>query len=807
MFERRLRIFLALLFLGGLILAARAAQVQVGQGGEWADRAASAAERLTYLAPERGKIVDVRGVVLAADVPAFEACVNYRAIPTEGPDAKWLDDEAMRRARKLPAWKGSDKAARAALVAQEAAGVRRDLEALWDLLARVSNQDRASIDAIRNDVARDVEGKHDAYWQSRYRKAKADFDALPPPPWYERWISGTRVAPTPEKFQGDPIGEQLAFHPILGDVGQAVYNELKLAQDWLPQYRPSGTGAWRSVLELRPAVRRSYPLGDVACHVIGTVGPVSREDRENDPNKADPTRRYALVDRIGREGLEKLAEQQLRGTRGTRKTDRAGGQLATEESKPGQVIRTTIDSALQREIQQAFQSVDFIGPFNPLDREHHKDRDKVQIPMNGAAVVIDIATGEVRALVSVPTYDLNQFDELYPLLSRDDLNRPLNNRALVDAREPGSTAKPIIGLGAVTARLTTASDRIECLGKPVIDGKPQSRPRCWTVSMYGEQHIHHDVPWGAQHPTGFLDLADAIERSCNVYFVTEGDKLGVEGISEWMRRFGYGRTTGIGLPENPGLVPVMAKIRPSDRRNAAWFASIGQGLVWATPIQVANEMATIARDGLWMRPRLVPAGSGVPLPTTRPDGSVIEDRRDLHLDRAALAAVHAGMFRVVNSDAGTGTKVRDDALGVTIAAKTGSATAQQMSRFVRDDEGKTHVQWIPYGTRDFPNPEVPWYRASDFDENGKPRGTHSWVGGYAPANDPKVAFAVYVEYGSSGGVAAGSVVKRLIAACAKYGYVPSSAIHAVPTTPSGELLRDEPMMTEEPAGGAPQPAD
>ncbi|RYG64767.1 hypothetical protein EON77_19320, partial [bacterium] len=258
MFERRLRIFLALLFLGGLILAARAAQVQVAQGDEWAERAASAAARLTYLAPERGKIVDVRGVVLAADVPAFEACVNYRVIPVDGPDAKWLEDEATRRARKLPEWRGAEKAVRAQLVAREADGVRRDLDALWALLARVSNQDRAAVDDMRREVVRDVQAKHDAYWQGRYRKALADFEALPPPPWYERWISGTRVAPTPERFQSDPIGEQLAFHPILGDVSQAVYNELKLAQDWLPQYRPSGTAAWRSVLELRPAVRRSY---------------------------------------------------------------------------------------------------------------------------------------------------------------------------------------------------------------------------------------------------------------------------------------------------------------------------------------------------------------------------------------------------------------------------------------------------------------------------------------------------------------------------------------------------------------------
>ena len=290
MFERRLRVFLALLFLGALVLAGRAAQVQVGQGDAWRDLSASNAERVAFIQPERGKIVDVRGVVLAEDVPAFEACVNYRALPVDAPDAKWLDDEANRRAKKLPAWRGADKPARAALVAQESAGVRRDLDALWDLLARVSNQDRAAIDKIRAEIAKDVEGKHDAYWQARFRKATADFGALPAQPWYERWVSGPRVAPKADAFQDDPIGEQVAFHPILADVSQAVYIELKLAQDWLPQYRPSGGATWRSVLELRPAVRRNYPRGDVACHVIGTVGPVDKDDRETDPNKDDPQR-------------------------------------------------------------------------------------------------------------------------------------------------------------------------------------------------------------------------------------------------------------------------------------------------------------------------------------------------------------------------------------------------------------------------------------------------------------------------------------------------------------------------------------
>lgn len=793
MFERRLRVFLALLFIGGLILAARAAQVQVSQHGEWERRAELGSERVRFLTPRRGDIVDVKGVVLATDVASFEACVNYRAVPAE-PDAAWLAAEARRRARKLPEWRAAaDEAARATLLAREVQGVRADLEAMWTLLARLSGQDRAQIELVRADVTQEVEAKHAAYWRGLYAKAQKDFEELPPAPWYERWVAGARVAPTPESFQDKPIGEQLAFHPIVADVSQAVYNELKLAQDRFPQYKPDNA-PWRSVLELRPAVRRSYPLGDVACHVIGRVGPVSREDRADDPNRADERRRYALIDRIGREGLEALAEQQLRGKRGEHRTDRAGAHLGTAESEPGQTIRATIDVALQADIQRAFARVDFEGP--DKDAQNHAIPERM--PMNGAAVVIDVRTGEVRALVSVPTFDLNKFDELYPKLVADELNWPMRNRALMDAVEPGSTAKPIVGLAAITEGLLGVHDTVECDGYAHITdprGRPFTvqRPRCWTMSMFGKSH--HTTPYGAPHPTGFLTLADAIERSCNVYFVTESARLGLEGLSNWMQRFGYGRITGIGLPEARGLVPTQARIPADERFSAPWLASIGQGKVNATPIQVANEMATIARLGIWMRPRLVPAGAGVPLPTTRPDGSAIEERVDLKLNPDAVRAVHAGMFNVVNGEAGTGKRVRDPASNVKVAAKTGSATASQLSRplrgpdgvQLRDERGFLRTEAIPYGTMAAPNRDIPWYRTSGVDEaTGRLKGTHSWVGGFAPADKPEVAFAVYVEYGNSGGVAAGSVVRELIRACVRHGYV---------TEPGGrrpmpELMRD-----------------
>jgi penicillin-binding protein 2 len=306
------------------------------------------------------------------------------------------------------------------------------------------------------------------------------------------------------------------------------------------------------------------------------------------------------------------------------------------------------------------------------------------------------------------------------------------------------------------------------------------------------------VPSAAPHPNGLLTLADAIERSCNVYFETQGHKLGIQGLSYWMRQFGYGRPSGIGLPEARGLVPDKARIDATQRGSAPLFSSIGQSWVLTTPIQVANEMATIARDGVWQRPTLLVD----PPPATQPaDPDAVPDRYDLHLDPTALREVQTGMMNVVNSRAGTGSQVRRD--DVVVAAKTGSAQATPLvrnlpkinGRYQLDEDGHVRYEIIPYGSHDAPNRELPWYRMSGVDETTKRRkGTHSWVAGYAPATNPQVAFAVYVEYGGSGGIGAASVVNKLIESCIRHGYVTASGVVA-PVVPAN-LARPE----ELPAG-------
>lgn len=783
MFERRLRIFLVIIFVGALLLAARAAQVQIVDADEWLAEANASAERVTYLDAPRGDLLDVQGRIIARDVPTFEACVNYRALPLN-PNPAWLRQEASRRARKLAEWSEADADGRELLISQQAQAIENELEEMWDLLARVSSPNpddfaaaRKAIDDARKEIIRGVEEKQNRFWQREYQKALKEFNDTPPAPWYERWIVGDRVAPKPEDFQKKEIRDQFEFHPILPDITQEMYNRLKLAQDHFPQYKSVG-GSYISVLDLRPAVRRDYPFGEVAAQTIGRVRAVSGEDRKGDKNSEDERRRYGLVDRIGGEGLEALLEDRLRGTRGERRTNRRGENVSVHEASRGESVRTSLDLELCKAIQEAFQTVEFHGP-----KINGVDPPVEFLSMNGAAVVIDVQTGQVRALVSVPSYDPNQFEKLYRSLAVDDLNRPMVNRALMDEREPGSTIKPVIGLAAVTQKFLSATDTIECDGYPHINGRRMERPRCWTMSMF---NISHHQTAGGPHPTGHLTLAEAIERSCNVYFVSQGAKLGLEGEAYWMKRFGYGQPTGIGLPERNGIVPRFDLIDPGERASASWYAAIGQGPVLATPIQVANEMATIARDGVWLRPTLL-VDSKLP-PTTLPDGSPRPDRVDLKLDQDAIRAVKRGMEAVVSSPAGTGARVNRDVHGnsvfnLRIAAKTGSATASQLTRPIRDENGKIVVnkdgvaimEAVPYGSREAPNREVPWYRLVGFDDDGSSKGAHSWVGGFVPAENPRFAFAVYVEYGGSGGIGAASVVRATIRKCIEFGYLQEDA--------------------------------
>jgi penicillin-binding protein 2 len=777
MFDRRVKIFLSVLIVFTLVLICRAVQLQVVERSFWANKAVEMMSTGDLVETTRGKLLDRKGRVIAEDAPCTDACVYFQAIPRE-PDADWVKARAKDRLvnRLGGDYIHADKAQRETLLAAEIDAVRNDIDAMWNKLAELGKMSREEMDDRRQAVVRKVWARRRQVMYARYQKALRDLDNREPSPWYQNWLMDDS-ADTPELDEfAITVGEQTAAHVILPAISDEVRNFLDKNRDKYPG------------LKLQRGTHRYYRYGDAAAHVIGHLSYVMAEDRKSDPNKTDELRRYYDNDLIGRTGLEALCEPLLRGVRG--KVERTTGENGTIRTNipavAGKDVHTTIDIELQKEIQEIFTHI----PFRADTDFPWTDT----LRMLGAAVVIDVQTGEVIALVSYPTYDLNRFDEDYAELAGNMVEFPMLNRATQVALEPGSTVKPMVGLGAITSGIVSPDVKIECTGYLTINGHTYYNvARCWVASMYESRFgrsgvAHHPFPY--PHPDGFLTYPDALERSCNVFFETLADRMGMEELRKWYSRFGLGRPTGIGIAEVKGEIPLDRSIPAVMRAPATWFSGIGQSQVRATPIQMANVVATVARDGIWMRPRLVPDGT-LP-PSTNPTEN--PDRVDLQLSRAALAEAKQGMHAVVYGAAGTGVLRDLDKLGVEIAGKTGSAQAAPL-RLPRVDpltgkvvtttfdvpvedkqtgqvrvETRTREVWDPVeiGTHEHPNPTAPWYRGTGSDQNHI---SHAWYTAFAPADHPKVAVAAMVQYGGSGGAAAGYVVREVLERLVQHGYL------------------------------------
>jgi penicillin-binding protein 2 len=773
MFERRLKIFLAFLFVVTCVLVARAMQLQVLQRDEYRRQAQMEMTDEELTETIRGQILDRKGHPIAQDVPCINACVDYRAITRE-PDVEWVRSIATKRATRRDDYAQGDTARRREIIKEEIAATNDRIKLMWAKLARLAEKSpetlddsdegpidaAAAIDQIRDRIIRSVESRRRYLWYTRYDAAVKEHEHAPKPSWYKRFLSDTSTqAPELDDFDVD-MKEKVSPHVILEDISPQLQNELgKNLEDY-----PG--------LQLMAGLRRVYPYKSAACHLIGHLSGVKREDLDDIDGEL---RRYRANDKIGRTGLEALFEPLLRGTRG--QVRRVGGdekQASVLEAKPGQDVATTIDIVLQDDVQQMFQKV-------KLDPKNKED----VAPLHGSAAVIDVPTGEVLCLASYPDYDANDYYKDYALLASDNLNKPLLNRATQYPLVPGSTMKPLIGLGAITQGVLGPAEPIECTGYLVIGKRKFTKTyRCWTMQRFGYTGMgdHHQIPRPHPQPgeqgtqPGFLTFSDALERSCNVFFETVGNRLKIEGESYWMRRFGLGEKTGLGVAESAGYVPDSYK--GAQRDAAAWLAGIGQGPVGVTTIQMANVAATIARNGVWLRPRLY--GPEVHIerkPSTQPTpGELRPDREDLRLSPAGLAAAHDGMYRVVNSDViGTGNQAKRD--DVVVAGKTGTAQAAAFlvpkidpvtKAPMRDEKGNKILEPLEISTKEHPNPLAPWYRGSGASGTDL---AHAWFIGYAPADNPRIAVAVMVEYGGSGGIAAGTIAKDILEACIEHGYL------------------------------------
>jgi penicillin-binding protein 2 len=426
---------------------------------------------------------------------------------------------------------------------------------------------------------------------------------------------------------------------------------------------------------------RAYPFGEEFAHVLGYVAAVSPEDKKNDN---DPLLSLPGF-RIGKRGIEKTFDEQIRGAPGISRVEvnahgRVIRELSREAARPGQDIYLTIDRELQHFVSER------------LGGE------------SAACVVMDTETGDVLALESSPGFDPNLFNvgistaQWHALVTND--HSPLMNKALTGAYPPGSTFKTVVAAAAVDAGVAVPGYTVFCSGSVTLG--------------------NHDFHCWKRGGHGTLDLRGAIQHSCDVFFYETARRIGIDSIEQAAHALGLGAKTGIELPgERSGSIPGRQwKLR---RYGVPWqqgetlVTAIGQGYVLATPLQLCTMTARFA-SGKSVSPRLVhsigaqrrPVPAAAPLPFTA----------------GALAAVRAGMDATANEPGGTAYAWRITEPGFEMAGKTGTAQVRVITREERA-HGVVKNENLPWKLRD-----------------------HALYVAFAPVGNPRYACAIIVEHGA-----------------------------------------------------------
>ena len=472
---------------------------------------------------------------------------------------------------------------------------------------------------------------------------------------------------------------------------------------------------------------RRYPLDFDFAHVVGYVGPVSEKDLEGVANP-DPLLRIPKF-QIGKIGVEKWMEDALRGQAGAKRIEvnsagRVMRELERQEGDPGADIRLTIDADVQNFAQAR------------LGEE------------SAAVVVIDLTNGDIICCASSPSFDPNLFVRGishvdYSALTEND-HRPLANKAVSGAYPPGSTFKMVTALAGLDLGLVTAETKVSCPGYIEFGDR---RFHCWRREGHGT-----------------VRLERSLAESCDVFYYDIAQKVGIEKIAETGRKLGLGQRYDIPMSAlTEGIMPdkqwKQEKYQQDWRIGDTINASIGQGYVLASPLQLAVMTARIA-SGRAVVPRLVRMVNNKEVPVA--DAAALDIPAD-HLD-----AVRQGMNAVVNSDQGTAKASRIVDPAMAMAGKTGTSQ-------VRNITAAERLSGV------IANEDLPWERRD-----------HALFVGFAPYDAPRYAVAVVVEHGGGGSVAAAPIARDVILR-AMSGGLPS--LEAYPASQRGRI---ETMLKELP---------
>lgn len=493
-------------------------------------------------------------------------------------------------------------------------------------------------------------------------------------------------------------------------------------------------------VDIENNVQRRYPFGEVGAQLLGYVSEVEKKDIAANPV-------LQLGDYIGRTGLERLYDNDLRGldgvgyvevdARGRRRkaegSDKIFGYFSQTDPSPGNSLYLTIDMDLSQKANESMRSHSF----------------------NGTVIAMDPRTGEILALVNQPSYDPGKISgrevdpDVWSQLQRNP-EKPLRNRAVQDIYMPGSTFKAIVGIAALAEGVAKSSRGMDCHG---FLKTGSHKLNCWKTH-------------------GWTDFTKALRESCNVYFANLGTELGVDRIAKYARMFGFGERTGVlAKGEQKGLIPdsdwKLKALKEEWQPGETLSVAIGQGFVTVTPIQLVNAYATIANGGTRYRPylvRRVEKLNGELVTEVKP-----EVQSKLDLPENVWKAVKEGLFEVANRPGGTAI-VSGHSKKTIISGKTGTAQVRGFS----DISKVKNCMALPVRDRH-----------------------HGWFVGYAPKDEPEIAVVALAEH-SCHGASAAPIVRDVIEAYVdkqnlEKGILPQDEKKEVPKVKKGHQLPFEEM--------------
>ncbi len=441
-------------------------------------------------------------------------------------------------------------------------------------------------------------------------------------------------------------------------------------------------------------VSRYYPFGPDLAHVVGYVAAVNEEEIGDDPVLSLPGFR------IGKSGIERQIENELRGKAGSRQVEvnaygKVKRELSRNEGVAGQDAVLTLDMELQSKAMQRLAGE------------------------SAACVVMDIKTGDVLVLASTPAYDPNDFvvgiaQEKWDGLQKDKY-KPQLNKTIGGEYSPGSTFKMVTALAALDAGVMSPDDYVFCSGSMYFGNRTWN---CWKKGGHGA-----------------LSMKNAVKHSCDIFFYEAAKRTGIDNIEKMARRFGLGSAYDFGMPEEKaGLVPSkgwkIANRGESWQQGETLNTGIGQGFLLTTPVQLAAMTARLANGGFAVKPRIFRSVGSDVYPS--------EESARINVPQRHLDVVLAGMNGVSNEPGGTayGSRIWDK--GMELAGKTGTVQVYSISKAERL-AGIRKGEQLPWKLRD-----------------------HAWFVAFAPVSNPRYAISVFVEHGISGSRAAAPVARDIM---------------------------------------------